>query len=133
MMKVYAIVDREAKEIVSIFTSLSNEAATRSFLMLLSSPERSLFTDFPEQFDLYPVCDLKYENGVSVTRQELEHVNAAGFRIDTFKSDEPIKAGSDYDKRYLKMVRFDRIEAFKKSEESEVSRETSSKEESNDE
>lgn len=119
-MKLYAIIDYEAKCVVSTFTAVNDAAAQRSFLMLLTSPNSTIFTDFPEQFGLYPVCELKFDSSLTVSAHGLDNVNAAGFKIDTFKVTEPIQDGRDYDKRYLTMVRSDR--GF-------VSRETNSSEE----
>lgn len=107
--KLYAIVDRKAKNVVSVFTSVNDESAERSFLMLLTGV-KNIYTDFPEDFDLYPVADLSFDGGtLFVTAHGLENVNKNGFRIDSFNVSEPIKRGVDYDKRYLAMVHNDRF------------------------
>ena len=107
-MKIYAIVDRKAKSVVSIFSSLNDETAERSFLMLLTGP-KNIFTDFPEDFDLYPVADLKFDGVLTVSAQGLENLNNSGFKVDTFNVIDAIKLGVDYDKRYLAMVHNDRF------------------------
>lgn len=111
-MKLYAVVDRKAKNVVNVFASLSDEAAERSFLMLLTGP-KNIFTDFPEDFDLYPVCDLSVASGLKVSKQVNENLEAAGFKVNCFDVLEPLKAGVDYDKRYLAMLHHDRFELVK--------------------
>lgn len=107
-MKLYAIVDRKGKEIVSTFTSLNDEMAERSFLALLTAPGHNIITDFPEDFCLYAVADIGYNNGVvSVSAPGVEDLNANGFKVNTYSINESIKSGSDYDRRYLNMLRAD--------------------------
>lgn len=110
-MKIYAVIDRKAKSIVNIFASVSDESAERSFLMLLTG-ERSIFTDFPEDFDLYPVADLSIDGGLVVCAQGMEHLKDNGFTINSYRVTDAIKNGSDYDKRYLLMVHNDRFAAI---------------------
>lgn len=107
-MKLYAIVDRKGKEIVSTFTSLNDEMAERSFLALLSAPGHNIITDFPEDFSLYAVADIGYNNGVvSVSDPGVGDLNANGFKVNTYSINESIKSGSDYDRRYLNMLKAD--------------------------
>lgn len=107
-MKLYTIVDRKGKEIVSTFTSLNDEMAERSFLALLSAPGHNIITDFPEDFCLYAVADIVYNNGVVyVSAPGVEDLNANGFKVNTYSINESIKSGSDYDRRYLNMLRAD--------------------------
>lgn len=109
--KLYAVVDRKAKQVVNTFTSVNDESAERSFLMLLTGV-KNIFTDFPEDFDLFPVAELSFESGsLLVTAHGLENVNKHGFKIDSFNVADPIKRGVDYDKRYLHMVHQDRFPA----------------------
>lgn len=130
MMKLYAVVDKKAKHIVATFSALSDEAAERSFLSLLTGPDNNIYTDWPADFALYPVAELKFNAGqLVVSSHGLEHVNAAGFRVDTFTVSESIKDGADYDKRFLELTRQDRFIAASAS----VPRETNSKEDSKDE
>lgn len=115
--KLYAVVDRKAKQIVNTFTSVNDDSAERSFLMLLTGV-KNVFTDFPEDFDLFPVADLSFESGsLVVTAHGLENVNKNGFKIDTFNVSEPIKRGVDYDRRYLQMVHYDRFLSPESNEE----------------
>lgn len=108
-MKIYAVVDKKAKHVVSIFTSLNDEAAERSFLMLLTGA-KSLFTDFPEDFALYKVCDLGFSGStLSVDTPESDVLREHGFKPGGFTISEAFKDGNEYDKRYLKMVMFDRL------------------------
>lgn len=107
-MKLYAIVDRRAKYLVSIFQALSDEAAERSYLMLLTG-DQSIFTDFPEDFDLYALCDLSVDNGIVVAAPGNENLSAAGFKVDQFKIQDAVHYGSEYDKRYLKLLHYDRF------------------------
>lgn len=111
-MKIYGIIDRKAKNVVSVFQAVNDEAAERSFLMLLTGPQ-NVFTDFPEDFDLYQIADISVNVGVKVSAMGNENIAAAGFRIDSYEVGCPLKAGVDYDKRYLSMVHADR---FKVSE-----------------
>lgn len=109
-MKIYAVIDRKAKAVVNIFASQSDESAERSFLMLLSGA-KSIFTDFPEDFDLYQVAVLSYSaSGLNISEHGIEHIKDAGFNINNFTVREPLKAGVDYDKRYLAMLHHDRFE-----------------------
>ena len=107
-MKLYAIVDRKGKEIVTTFTSLNDEMAERSFLALITAPGHNIITDFPEDFSLYALANIVYNNGgVVVSAPGVEDLNANGFKVDTFSIIESIKNGSDYDRRYLTMLRED--------------------------
>lgn len=110
MMKLYAVVDKKAKHIVATFSALSDEAAERSFLSLLTGPDNNIYTQWPADFSLYPVAELKFNAGqLVVSSHGLEHVNAAGFRVDTFTVSECIKDGADYDKRFLQLTRNDNL------------------------
>lgn len=110
MMKLYAVVDKKAKAIVSVFPSQSNESAERSFLMLLSGP-RNLYTDFPEDFSLFAVADVNFDKGnlvVSVPDTDILLQN--GFSAGVIhKCAEPIKDGSDYGRIYLDSLRAQRF------------------------
>lgn len=108
-MKIYCIIDRKAKQVVSIFQALNDEAAQRAFLMVLTSPQSNIFTDFPEDFDVYPVADLSYSAGIlTVTDIHCTDINAAGFNVKSYSVVEPISQGVDFDKRYLAVLRSDR-------------------------
>ena len=123
-MKLYAVIDVKAKSVVSIFTSLNDETAKRSFLMLLTGAE-SIFTEFPEDFSVYSIADVLVD-GLSVVLYEpgTEHLRQVGFTGKSITITVPLAAGSDYDKRYLRMVRQDRATLDKvvsdEDEESEV-------------
>lgn len=103
MIKVYGVIDRKGKQIVNVFVSPSDEAAERSFLMLLTGP-RNIFTDFPEDFDLVPVAELSIDGGLIVA--------AHGSTVNSFRVSDVVKSGADYDKRYLAMVSADRLAAY---------------------
>lgn len=120
-MKIYAVIDRKSKQVVSIFHSASDEAAERSFLMLLTGP-KNIFTDFPEDFDLYAVCDLQYKNGIVVSAPGVEVLNANGFNVNTFTVSDAIKLGVDYDKRHLALIHRDRyiLEEIDQEEDEDV-------------
>lgn len=108
-MKLYAIVDLKAKAVASVFVALNDEYAERSFLMLLTGTS-SVFTDFPEDFALYPVGDLNFSNGVlSLVDMNSENLIAAGFKPDSVVIGEPVKRGSDYGRSYLSVVHADRF------------------------
>ena len=120
MMKLYAVVDRKARHIVSVFSSLNDDSAERSFLMLLTG-DQNLFTDFPEDFSLYRVCDLSFVGlSLSVGVPDCELLEDHGFNPGGFKNSESLKDGADYDKRYLKMVHADRFSITDDNNESEV-------------
>lgn len=108
-MKLYAVIDKKAKAVVSFFTSYSDESATRSFLALITGAD-SVFTQFPEDFALFAFADL-IVNGANLTvcRPGSDVLLDNGFKADSFHIFEPIKDGSDYDKRYLAMVHQDRV------------------------
>lgn len=108
MMKIFAIIDRKAKYVVATFTALSEEAAKRSFISVLTGPD-SVFSQFPGDFELYYVCDLAYDSGVTVSKPGNENIKSAGFEIGTFNVHDPIDAGADYDKPYLKMLHDERL------------------------
>lgn len=117
-MKLYCVLDRKAKSIVSVFPSVCDEAAERSFLMLLTGM-KNIYTDFPEDFDLYPVAELSVEGcNLIVTAHGLENVNMHGFKIDSFTVSDALKRGVDYDKRYLAMIHADRFHVLDNSAES---------------
>lgn len=106
-MKLFAVIDKKAKNVVSVFASASSEVAQRSFLMLLSGPQ-NLFTDFPEDFALYPVADLSFSGNLVVAAHGHELLREKGFAVNEFTVTEPVCSGSDFDKRYLKMLHDDR-------------------------
>ena len=121
-MKLYVVVDKRAKALVAVFQSLNDETAERSFLMLLTGPQ-NIYTDFPEDFAVYSVADLSVDGcAVVVARPGSESLAAHGFKCESFFVNEPLKEGSDYDKRFLSMVRSDRFAEYadKKSEEDSV-------------
>lgn len=111
MIKVYGVIDRKGKQIVNVFVSPSDEAAERSFLMLLTGP-RNIFTDFPEDFDLVPVAELSLDGGLIVAAHGSENLVANGFTVNSFRVSDVVKSGADYDKRYLAMVSADRLAAY---------------------
>lgn len=107
-MKVYAVVDRKAKSVVTIFSSQNDEAAERSFVMLLTGPQ-NIFTDFPEDFDLYSVADLSVDGGLLVAAHCSEELLKNGLTVNSYRVIDPVKSGADFDKRYLSMIRADRF------------------------
>lgn len=106
-MKLYCVVDIKAKSIVNIFQSVNDEGAERSFLMLLTGI-KSVFTDFPEDFAVYPLGELFYDGVLHLQDPKDDNLRASGFKVQSYTVPEPLKRGSDYDRRYLKMVRLDR-------------------------
>lgn len=119
-MKIYGIIDRKAKNVAAVFQSSDDEAAKRSFLMLLTGPQ-NVYTDFPEDFDLYQIADISFNVGVKVSAMGNENLAGAGLRVDSFEVGCPLQAGVDLDKRYLDMVRADRFKKFSERGESDAS------------
>lgn len=120
-MKLYAIVDRKAKSIVNTFASVSDEAAERSFLMLLTGP-RNIYTDFPEDFELFPVAELTFENSVlTVGAHGTENLIKNGFKVDTFSVVEALKRGVDYGKAYLDTLSAERMRIYEAMHKEETS------------
>lgn len=101
-MKVYALVDLKGRDIVSIFQSVSDEAAERSFLKLLTDG-MPIVSDFPEDFAVFYVADLSVDHGSLYVCCTNEEFGSSGFQVP-----EAIKRGSDYDRRFLRMVAEDR-------------------------
>ncbi len=101
-MKVYALVDLKGRDIVSIFQSVSDEAAERSFLKLLTDG-MPMISDFPEDFAVFYVADLSVDHGSLDVFCDNEDYGSPGFQVP-----EPVKRGSDFDRRYLRMVAEDR-------------------------
>lgn len=107
-MKLYAIIDLKAKSVVSIFTSLNDETAKRSFLMLLTGNE-SIFTEFPEDFAVYALSDIEVDgNTVNLFECNTENLRSKGYSGRSISVTAAISSGADYDKRYLRMIRSDR-------------------------
>lgn len=107
-MKLYAVIDVKAKSVVSIFTSLNDETAKRSFLMLLTGAE-SIFTEFPEDFSLYCLADIVVDGAsVKIHEPDTGDLRIHGFSGKYLTVSSALAAGIDYDKRYLRMVRLDR-------------------------
>lgn len=124
-MKVYALVDLKGRDIVSIFQSISDDSAERSFLKLLTDG-MPIVSDFPEDFAIYPVAELTVENAaLQVSAMGNENLATAGFNVDRFTVFEPVKRGSEYDRRYLRMVAEDRgkIPSFGSSDAEEIKKE----------
>lgn len=57
-MRIYSILDTKAEVPVNVFTAPNDEAAIRSFEMLLFSPEDSVFNNSPEDFTVAFVMEL---------------------------------------------------------------------------
>lgn len=122
-MKVYALVDLKGRDIVSIFQSVSDEAAERSFLKLLTDG-MPIVSDFPEDFAVFYVGELSAQHGSLDVSFQSDELGLHGYNVP-----EPIKRGSDYDRRYLRMVAKDRgtivdkkvVEGSEKPVEKEVS------------
>ena len=108
-MMLYAVIDKKAKQIVTIFPSLNDKAAERSFIQLLSGPQ-NIFTDFPEDFALLCLADVQV-NGLTVTVQKPgnEVLTANGFKADIFTVCDYIVDGSELSKPYLAQLRSDRM------------------------
>lgn len=107
-MKVYAIVDLKGRNVVNVFQSVSDETAERSFLKLITDG-MPIVSDFPEDFAIFPVAELVVQNAaLKVSEMGYENLEAAGFKAGTFTVTEAVKRGSDYDRRYLRMVTEDR-------------------------
>ena len=105
-LKVFAVVDKEAKIVCSVFTADTKEQAERSFFTLLAGTHENVFTLYPEQFDLHHVANLIYDGGVlKVIKPGSEALVDSAFNVDHFKVIEPLKAGSSYPKAYLKARR----------------------------
>lgn len=101
-LKVFAIVDKEAKVPCSVFVAETAAQAERSFFTLLAGTHENVFTLFPEQFDLHHVANLVYEGGVlKVIKPGSEALVDSAFNVDHYKVIEPLKAGSSYPKAYL--------------------------------
>lgn len=120
-MKMYSIIDLKAKSIVSVFTSLNDETAKRSFLMLLTGAE-SIFTEFPEDFAIYPLCDIVVDGSIVILYEpNTENLRANGFGGKSLSVACPISCGLDFDKRYLRMIREDRAKIDEIVSDEEVS------------
>lgn len=61
MIKLYAVVDKKAKQIVCTFCAVNDEFAKRSFEMLLTKPEEDVYNLFHDQFALMYVGELSYD------------------------------------------------------------------------
>lgn len=111
-MKLFAVVDLKAKSIVATFNSINVEAAKRSFIALLTGPQ-NLYTVFPEDFALYPVCELSYDaGGLLVACQDNENLRAAGFNVDQFYVRENVVDGLSLGRDYLGYLRRQRLAAY---------------------
>jgi hypothetical protein len=121
-VKVYAIVDLKGRNVVNVFQSVSDETAERSFLKLITDG-MPIVSDFPEDFAIFPVGELTVQNAaLKVSEMGNENLAAAGFNVGTYTVTEAVKRGSDYDRRYLRMVAEDRgkIPSFGSSDAEEV-------------
>lgn len=108
-MKLYAIIDKKAKDIVSIFPALSDQTAQRSFITLLSGAQ-SVFTDFPEDFALLACADVIVEGlSLKISRPCNEVVNKAGFNVDQFVIYDCLSDGSEFSKAYLEKLHVQRM------------------------
>lgn len=76
-MKIYAIVDIKAKTIASIFTSVNNDTAIRSFLNLINVPEDTLFNQCPQDFSLYYLCDVVFKNSPVIFGPGFDNVESS--------------------------------------------------------
>lgn len=104
MMRLYAVVDRKAKAVVATFQSVNDDAAARSFLSLLTTPHESVFTQFPEDFAVYPMAELDYDGAsLVVMKHDSKILDDHCFKSSSFSSSDPVASGSDYDRDVLKL------------------------------
>lgn len=108
-MMLYGVLDKKAKQMVTIFGSLNDKAAERSFIQLLSGSQ-NIFTDFPEDFALLSLADVQV-NGLTVTvsKPGSDVLAANGFKADMFTIYDYLADGSELSKSYLKQLHDDRM------------------------
>lgn len=58
----YGIYDQKARCLVNTFMSLNDSTAERSFKAMLVTPENSVFTDNPSDFNLIKIIDIDDQN-----------------------------------------------------------------------
>lgn len=108
-MKLYVVVDKKAKHVVTVFSAVNDEAAKRSFLMLLTGAQ-NIFTDFPEDFALLPCADVTVEGlSLKISRPGNEVINKAGFTVDQFVISDYLADGSEFSKAYLEKLHVERM------------------------
>lgn len=111
-MKLYAVVDVKAGALVATFNSSNDETAKRSFISILTGPT-SVFTDFPEDFALYPLAEISFEsNNLVVSAHGSENLRANGFNVKTFTVSDRLTDGVTLGKDYLAFLKKDRDERF---------------------
>lgn len=96
-MKIYAIVDVKAKTTASIFTSVNNDTAIRSFLNLINVPEDTLFNQCPQDFSLYYLGDVVFKNSPVIVAPGFDSLESSdsNYRlVPKIDSCEEVFAGS---------------------------------------
>ena len=58
-MRLYVVNDRKANTIAFQFAALNDATATRSFEMLLTDPDDNVFNQYPGDYDLYFLGEIK--------------------------------------------------------------------------
>lgn len=107
-MKLYVVVDKKAKHVVTVFSAVNDEAAKRSFLMLLTGAQ-NIFTDFPEDFALCLALTLPLRVFLKISRPGNEVINKAGFTVDQFVISDYLADGSEFSKAYLEKLHVERM------------------------
>lgn len=104
-MKLYAVVDKKAKQIVATFTSVNDEFAKRSFEMLLTAPEDDIYNLFPSQFALMNVAELNFDGYLSVRKVGNEVLEASGFKGDSYSVTDFVIDGDEFTASYIQKQR----------------------------
>lgn len=104
-MKIYAVVDKKAKQIVCVFSSVNDEFAKRSFEMLLTEPQDNVYNLFPSQFALMSVAELNFDGVLDVRKAGNEVLEANGFKGDSFSVSEYVSDGDEMSASYLEKMR----------------------------
>lgn len=104
-MKIYAVVDKKAKQIACIFGSVNDEFAKRSFEMLLTAPEDDVYNLFPSQFALMSVAELNFDGVLSVRKVGNEVLEANGFKGDSFSVSDYLCDGDEFTASYIQKQR----------------------------
>lgn len=69
-MKLFCIIDKKASAVVAVFSSMSPEAAQRSFMDLVTVPQDNIYNLHFDDFAVYEVGELFFPDGGQVSFAE---------------------------------------------------------------
>lgn len=101
-MKLFCIIDKKASSTVAVFSSISEEAAKRSFMDLLTVPQDNIYNLHFEDFAVYSVGEISVSASFPLFSEHLELV-FDGSSLDR------LVVQSEREKRLQSMIKLNQV------------------------